>query len=100
MAEIKIKVPKFGDKVLVVGTERKKGNYEGKEYDNINIHGLAYKEAENGEKVMVNDTWKIKYNAIKTIPKVGDTIQALFTRNGQIVDFETIEATYEKVSAQ
>lgn len=96
MAAIKLAVPQFGDRILVVGIERKKGEYEGKEYDNTYLHGLAWKANEDSVAFMVNDTWKIKTEKMHPV-NVGEIIEATYDRTGKIVSFDTVEQRYEGI---
>lgn len=95
----KIKVPEFGAQILVIGTERREGEYEGYKYNNVVIHGIAYKQTKEGIKILVCDTWKVKaekYSEVKT----GEVIEALYDRTGKIAGIEIVGKTYEGMAVE
>lgn len=95
----KIKVPEFGAQILVIGTEKREGEYEGYKYSNVIIHGIAYKETKEGKKILVCDSWKVKADRYKEV-HAGEVVEALYDRMGKITAVEVVEQTYAEMAVE
>lgn len=75
----------------VVGIVRKSGEYNGRLYDNYQIHTLCDADESKGEIGRMTEVVKIKVQLCPVVPKVGDLIRVYYSRTGQVEAIEIEE---------
>lgn len=76
--------------MTVIGYARKRGEFDGKHYDNVNIYCTRPGEPSNDETGAICEVVKVKYDLFPSVVDVGVEIQPFYDKFGRVVDIRIV----------
>lgn len=76
--------------MIVIGYARKKGEYDGKAYDNVNIYCTRSGDPTKDEIGSIVEVVKVKYDLFPSLVDVGVEIQPFYDKFGRVVDIRIV----------